>query len=405
MDFRSKRPKVNWPMTPDGYYIITGTRRQGGPFPQTPGPTFARPKEPWRPPLPKPAQIDIALRIFQRRAVEQAQRQAEQARSRERAEREARERAAREHQREEQQRRLREELQRQQREQQQRQRELQGQQLRRERERTQQLHELEERRRTQHGTFLGTALAGMVPPGLRSYAMRRPPEFLNVQGPELVMKQAERAAADVKLGMENFSFWITQAASVIAGVVGMPGEYMAIVGTTKALQEITGQVNRLVSSSAAKLSNTVGRAATSTAPKSIDNVLMECRNEAYRITAKLAQQDLAEGTTIAPTRFGEIVDAIFKSLVQHARRNGLLPQTIRTAPPPLAISGSRLPRGGAIDAWDSATGIGWDVTTATVRSVAGHERYINRAMPDGTRIRDVRPLVYPRSNTRRSNTR
>lgn len=359
-------------------------------------PTPPRPpwEKPWRPTPPSQRQLDIAQQIATRRSQEEARRQAEQARSREQAEREAREHAMRERQREEQQQRLREQLQRE-RDQQQRQRALQE-QLRRERERMQQLRELRERRRAQGGTFLGTGLAGMVPPAFRAYAMRRPPEFLNVQGPELVIKQAERAAAEVSLGMENISFWVTQAASVIAGAVGMPGQYIATVGVTKALQEATRRVNTLVSSSAVRMSSTLGRSATSAASKPVDQVLMECRTEAYRIAAKLAQQNISEGAGVSPQRFGEIVDALFKSLVQHAKSNGLVPQTIRTAPPPLAISGTRLPLGGAIDVWDSATGVGWDVMKASVRSVAGHERYLNRLMPDGTRIRDVRPLVYPR---------
>lgn len=370
--------------------------------PRPPRPTPPRPPRipspDWRPPrfqLPNQRQAEIAQRIAMQRAIEQAQRQAEQARQRERAAQEARERAARERQRQEQQQRLRDQLQREQREQQQRQRELQE-QLQRERDRMQKLRELGERQRAQGGTFFGTALAGMVPPGIRAYAMRRPPEFLNVQGPELVIRQAERTAWEVNLGMENFSFWVTQVASVITGIVGMPGEYMATVGMTKALQETTRRVITLVSGSAARLSTTLGRSATSAAPESIDRVLMACCNEAYRVTTKLALQSTGEGSRVSPQRFGEIVDAVFKSLVQQARRDGVLPETIRTAPPPLAISGTHLPRGGAVDVWDSATGIGWDVTKATVRDVAKHERYINRAMPDGTRIRDVRPLVYPR---------
>ena len=122
---------------------------------------------------------------------------------------------------------------------------------------------------------------------------------------------------------------------------------------------------------------------------------MGCRDEAYRVASKLVGSS-SGGTPVTPQRFGEIVDALFKSLVQQSRRDGLLPGTIRTAPPPLAISGTRLPRGGAIDVWDTATGVGWDVTKATGRNVLKHERYVGRSMPDGTLVREARPLVYLR---------
>ncbi len=98
MAFRSARPNINWPMhyepaTGKWYHTITGTRREGGPFPQTPGPAFSRPwREPWKSSPPTQKQIDIAMRVFQRRSMEQGQRQTEQARARERIRQEARER-------------------------------------------------------------------------------------------------------------------------------------------------------------------------------------------------------------------------------------------------------------------------------------------------------------------------
>ena len=55
------------------------------------------------------------------------------------------------------------------------------------------------------------------------------------------------------------------------------------------------------------------------------------------------------------------------------------------------------PGSAGIDAWDTATGAGWDLTTARVEQVVGHDlRYLNRSTPDGTMITDVRPLVYSR---------
>jgi hypothetical protein len=50
-----------------------------------------------------------------------------------------------------------------------------------------------------------------------------------------------------------------------------------------------------------------------------------------------------------------------------------------------------------VDVWDPRTGKSWDLTTARVREVAGHDvRYIGKAMPDGTVIIDLIVLVYTR---------
>jgi hypothetical protein len=110
------------------------------------------PVKPWSPPPPSKRQLDISRYIDMRRAMEQAQRQAEQARAREGAAREARERAARERQRQEQQQRLHEQMQRLQREQRQIQREFreqQGRQLEQQRGRQRRLQDQLDRQRQQ----------------------------------------------------------------------------------------------------------------------------------------------------------------------------------------------------------------------------------------------------------------
>lgn len=90
---------------------------------------------------------------------------------------------------------------------------------------------------------------------------------------------------------------------------------------------------------------------------------------------------------MTPQAFGSYNDAIFKALVNQAVKDGELPSTIRTS----AASMSR-PGSFGIDVWDTATGTGWDLTTA--RQVAAHEFYLGMTMPDGTVILDVNPLIY-----------
>jgi RHS repeat-associated protein len=121
----------------------------------------------------------------------------------------------------------------------------------------------------------------------------------------------------------------------------------------------------------------VGRAAVR---QSTDQVLIVLRDQATNLTRRLGIK--------GPSRFGTVNDRVFKSLVKDAIDKGYLPSTLRVTPGRPGVFG--------IDVWDSATGVGWDLTTATVRQVAGHERYLGMTMPDGTQILDVRPLVYTR---------
>src|SRR5262249_47250349 len=94
--------------------------------------------------------------------------------------------------------------------------------------------------------------------------------------------------------------------------------------------------------------------------KSIDQVLLSLRTEATRITRKLAEQEEGLGQTTSPTLFGDINHAVFRTLGKQAVEEGLLPSTMMFAPAPIRITGGRLSRGRTIDAWDSATSIGWD---------------------------------------------
>lgn len=120
----------------------------------------------------------------------------------------------------------------------------------------------------------------------------------------------------------------------------------------------------------------------------VDRVLMELRDAATDLTRRTS----ASGAPFTATKFGSVNDAVFKSLVKQAIEEGRLPPTIRTSPSSMNVPGS-----GGIDVWDTATGRGWDLTTARSEQVLGHDvRYLNRTAPDGTLIIDVTPLVYSR---------
>ncbi len=354
------------------------------------------------PVTPTQRQVDSAVKIAKHRAQDEARRQAEQGRSRERMARDSQER-----QREAERARLRDvqavqamqRTKQQQREQEQRIREEVQLEFQEMLERNKRMNfEMQRRLRENQrdGTWLGTALAGMVPPGFRRYSMRRPLEdtMLSVQGKELIFAQAERNAMLIKLAMEDFNFWVMEATKVACAVVGAPAGYIGTVGMTLAKQSlfllkqpIANFLNRQISSSSARLVSNVGG-------KSTDQVLMGCRDEAARIAMKLFRQDVAASVKDKPQQYGNIIDAIFKSLVQHAKRDRLLPQTIRTAPPPKMLI-EKTPLQRAADVWDSATGVAWDVFPASQRYLVRHERrYVGGIMPDGTELRELRPLMY-----------
>ena len=104
-------------------------------------------------------------------------------------------------------------------------------------------------------------------------------------------------------------------------------------------------------------------------------------------TRVMSSPELAERMT--PTRFGNLVDEIFKDAVDGAIADSRLPASFRVTP-----TSNRGPAYG-IDVWDSATGQGYDVHPANTRQVIKHmNSYQNATMPDGTVITNVNPLVY-----------
>jgi len=123
---------------------------------------------------------------------------------------------------------------------------------------------------------------------------------------------------------------------------------------------------------------------------SVDSVLLQLRDRATDLTRRVS----ASGATpLTPQAFGSVNDAVFKANVMRAVEDGILPSTIRTSPASMNVPGSA-----GIDVWDTATNVGWDLTTAKGREVLAHDlRYLNQLAPDGTQILDVRPLVYSRN--------
>jgi hypothetical protein len=123
----------------------------------------------------------------------------------------------------------------------------------------------------------------------------------------------------------------------------------------------------------------------------IDAVLVRARDYATAVTRQIATMDARSGWPLAPRRFGSINDAIFKAAVRQAVQDGQLPPTIQTS------ATFNQPGRGGIDVWDRMTGVGWDLTTATVREILGHQRrYLRATMRDGTTITEVRILGYTR---------
>jgi RHS repeat-associated protein len=135
-------------------------------------------------------------------------------------------------------------------------------------------------------------------------------------------------------------------------------------------------------------SSTTPRAAPQR-PPSTDEVLLQLRTQATDLTRRISA---SSSQPLTPQMFGSVNDAVFKAFVKQAIEDGILPPTIRTAPASMNRPGTA-----GIDVWDTATGVGWDLMTAKNRSVLSHDaKYLNRTAPDGTVIRDVRPLVYSR---------
>lgn len=223
-----------------------------------------------------------------------------------------------------------------------------------------------------------SALAGLVNP---------------LHGEDALRREDARLGRRAGYAMENVSYWVNQATTVLTGAMGLGAEVggMSPGGAAARTSQLLRQE---MEHSLQKVAAEVGTSAGTTAPATVGQGLMKLRDEAFHIVDFLEKEVTAAGGSIRPTRRGELVDWIMKGLAREAIDKELLPKTLRMAPAPSALTGKGLPTQRIIDFW-LPNGQGFDATTATVKTVVQHESYRGLAMPDGTVIRDVMPLVYP----------
>lgn len=122
--------------------------------------------------------------------------------------------------------------------------------------------------------------------------------------------------------------------------------------------------------------------------------LFTLRDRAYELALDDARQAKAEhGREYNATGFGRRVHIHFGNLAGQSVREGRLPPSFV-----VNVQDELSPKFRGLDAWDQATGVGFDVTTATTRSVLSHEKHVGAPAVDGTPIHEYLPLVYPPFN-------
>jgi hypothetical protein len=256
-----------------------------------------------------------------------------------------------------------------------------------------------DRHHTGAGNFILRALFGSMNPEIgRSYRTDLPDEhdIMGRTGVDALAHQLDRNAARASYAMENVTYWSMTATNLAMGVTGLiEGGAQAIArpvasGTAR-LATFTA---REIAQAGKEVAPALERATVNEAP-SVARNLMALRDEAVRITDKLATEVAKDGgKAMSASRRGEVADAVLKGLVRDAIERGVLPAELRIAPAPSSVTGLRAPNVPVVDFW-LPTGEAFDLMTATAGSVAGHDlRYIGRVMLDGTVIRDVFPLVY-----------
>jgi hypothetical protein len=225
----------------------------------------------------------------------------------------------------------------------------------------------------------------------------REDDLIGRRGNDALFHEAEHLGRRADFAMQNVGYWTQLAGHLIIQATNL-AVGVAARGMTNADGSATAnQVSKEVDAASRNLANSPGanRGAPSTA-----QTLMKMRDEAVRITEKLESQD----GPFNPLVKGDVVGAIAKALARDGIDKGILPATLKIGPPSSSLLGLPVPQSPVLDFWEpdgTGGGVGYDITTATVRQVAGHDlRYIWNTrnplvMPDGTKIRDVFPLVYP----------
>lgn len=249
---------------------------------------------------------------------------------------------------------------------------------------------------------LGDLFMASLPPTVRVQYTRNNPMNYDLEarrGADALFYEADRLAARGAFAMENVSYWTQRAGDILSAAISAGGAFMGAARAigmsstfTKALEAEMRTVPRPV-----RVGPTTGQPQS---PRSTAQRLMAIRDEAIKITEKMEAQALEDGVRLKPTDKGEFMDAVTKALARDAIDKGELPNTLRIAPAPSAITGARPPQVRIPDFWDT-NGTAYDVMTAVGREVIDHDlRYIwspqnPLIMPDGTPINEVLPLLYP----------
>jgi RHS repeat-associated protein len=240
------------------------------------------------------------------------------------------------------------------------------------------------------GAMAETLIGLTVPPSLAGFYDKRSYvadhwEFSSNRAPTM-QYMADRLAARWGYASTHLDFWtrvsLAPAGGINSGVGSVARGTLQGMRLAGAAAQASG-LARLAAMAGGKTAvNRFMRVATA----DVTLTLMRMRDTAVQ-TAR-SQAFLRGG--VNPRQFGNLADEAFKRQVVQAVRGGHLSKTIR-----VTANGKFGP-----DVWDSATGVAWDLTTATVREVAGHDkRYIGAVMKAGGRavtITDVIPLVYTR---------
>jgi RHS repeat-associated protein len=245
------------------------------------------------------------------------------------------------------------------------------------------------------------AIIGQIPPTLYQWTIKDSyladqTDALVPVGHNEVEHMADRAVRRWGAGgSRQVDYWVNTVAQVAGGLSAAtaaiaPG-LMAMAGRAMAAAESAESraIAMVRYAAAARIADTeVRRMLRGT--DEYTRLFFGFRDLAVDQTRIVAANAARAGQNIVPREFGNIADAVFKTHVLEAIDRGVLPDSV------VVIGrGSRGP-----DVIDTATGIAWDLTTATVQQVADHDtRYIGR-MIDTERgrvlIRDVLTLVYTR---------
>jgi hypothetical protein len=127
--------------------------------------------------------------------------------------------------------------------------------------------------------------------------------------------------------------------------------------------------------------------ASSANPTTVASELFRLRDVAYEEAWRRATEnpDIARNEM----QFGNLIDEIWKEMVQQAILEGRLPSSFRVTPT------SRRGAAYGVDVYDTATGEGYDLHPANEKQVLKHmNTYEGEPMPEGTVIKQVNPIVY-----------